>query len=73
MTGIQISSDHCDARICYMRVLYILLAWCSVDGMSDPELGDPYDELGRTPPRAVLRGNRKWADSKKHIRDSDKR
>ena len=56
-----------------MRVLYILLAWCSVDGMSDPELGDPYDELGRTPPRAVLRGNRKWADSKKHIRDSDKR
>ena len=41
----------------------------SVDGHSEEEGVDPYDELGRTPPRQILARNRKWSADKKHGRD----
>ena len=44
-----------------------------VDGFSDDDVVDPYDELGRTPPRQVAARNRKWSSDKKFMRENEKR
>ena len=44
-----------------------------VDGFSDDDVVDPYDELGRTPPRQVVARNRKWSSDKKFMRENEKR
>ena len=45
----------------------------SVDGHSEEEGVDPYDELGRTPPRQIMARNRKWSAAKKHGKEMEKR
>merc|ERR1719500_1437312 len=46
----------------------------AVDGASDEgDMMDPYDELGRTPPRQMVARNRKWSSDKKFMRESEKR
>ena len=46
----------------------------AVDGASDDgDMMDPYDELGRTPPRQIVARNRKWSSDKKFMRESEKR
>ena len=44
-----------------------------VDGFSDDDVVDPYDELGRTPPGQVVARNRKWSSDKKFMRENEKR
>ena len=44
-----------------------------VDGFSDDDVVDPYDELGRTPPRQVVARKRKWSSDKKFMRENEKR
>ena len=46
----------------------------AVDGASDDgDMMDPYDELGRTPPRQMVARNRKWSNDKKFMRENEKR
>ena len=44
------------------------------EGYSDDgDILDPYDELGRTPPRQMAARNRKWSSDKKFMRENEKR
>ena len=42
-----------------------------MDGHTDEEGVDPYDELGRTPPRQILARNRKWSADRKHAKEKN--